>query len=118
MKWIIGLIIVSSSLFANISVVASDGNTIQSNISSEASRCAYYVFVDSQGEVLEIVENTHKDVHGGASSKLVTMLKEKKVSHIIASNFGDKLITKLKENKIKYTLYKGDINSAIQSLKK
>ncbi len=116
MKWIIGLMIMSSSLFSNIGVIASDGNTIHANVSSEASRCAYYVFVDSEGKVLEIVENAHKDVHGGASSKLVMMLKEKKVSHIIAANFGTKLITKLKENKIQHTFYKGDIDSAIENL--
>ena len=118
MKWIIGLLIVCSSLFSDITVVASNGNTLNANISSEASRCAYYVFLDSEGKVLEIVQNPHKDVQGGASSKLVVMLKEKKVSHMMASNFGDKLIGHLESNHIKYTVHKGDINSAIQSLKK
>ena len=118
MKWIIGLLIVCSSLFSDITVVASNGNTLNAAISSEASRCAYYVYLDSDGKVLETVQNPHKDVQGGASSKLIAMLKEKKVSHMIASNFGDKLIGHLESNHIKYTLQKGDINSAIQSLKK
>ncbi len=118
MKWIVGLLIVCSSLFSDITVVASDGNTLNATISSEASRCAYYVYFDSEGKVLEIVQNPHKDVHGGASSKLLAMLKEKKVSHMIAANFGDKLIGYLEENHIKYTVHKGDVNSAIQSLKK
>ncbi len=60
----------------------------------------------------------HKDVHGGASSKLVAIPEEKKVSYMIAANFGDKLIGHLQPNHIKYTIYKGDINSAIQSLQK
>ena len=118
MKWIIGLLIVCSSLFSNVIVVASDSNTLNATISEEASRCSYYIFLDDKGKVLEIVQNPHKDVRGGASSKLVAMLKEKKVSHMIASNFGDKLIGYLEENHIKYTLHKGDVNSAIQSLKK
>ena len=118
MKWIIGLLIVCSSLFADTIVVASDGNTLNANISAEASRCAYYVFIDSEGKVLEMLQNPHKDVQGGASSKLVAMLKEKKVSHMIALNFGEKLIRHLESNHIKYTIYKGDINSAIQSLRK
>jgi len=118
MKWIIGLLIVCSSLFSDITVVASDGDTLNANISSEASRCGYYVFLDSKGKVLETVQNPHKDIQGGASSKLVAMLKEKKVSHMIASNFGDKLIGYLEANHIKYTVHRGDINSAIQSLKK
>jgi predicted Fe-Mo cluster-binding NifX family protein len=118
MKWIIGLLIVYSSLFSDITVVASDSGTLNANISSEASRCAYYVFLDSEGKVLETVQNPHKDVQGGASSKLIALLKEKKVSHMIASNFGDKLIGHLEANHIKYTIHKGDINSAILSLKK
>ncbi len=117
-KWILGSFLVCSSLFSNATVVASDGNTINASISSEASRCAYYVFLDSQYKVLEIVQNPHKDVHGGASSKLLAMLKEKKVSHMIAANFGDKLIGYLESNHIKHTIQKGNINSAIQSLKK
>jgi predicted Fe-Mo cluster-binding NifX family protein len=118
MKWIIGLLIVCSSLFSDITVLASDGDTLKANVSSEASRCSYYIFLDSEGKVLEIVQNQHKDVRGGASSKLLAMLKEKKVSHMIAANFGDKLIGHLESNHIKYTVHKGDINSAIQSLKK
>ena len=118
MKWIIGLLIVCSSLFSDITVVASDGNTLTAKVSSEASRCSYYIFLNGEGKVLETVQNPHKDVQGGASSKLVAMLKEKKVSHMIASNFGDKLIGHLQSNHIKYTIHKGDINSAIQSLKK
>jgi predicted Fe-Mo cluster-binding NifX family protein len=117
MKWIVGLLIVCSSLFSDVTVVASNGNTLTATISSEASRCDYYVFLDSEGKVLETVQNPHKDVPGGASSKLITMLKEKKVLHMIAANFGDKLVGHLQSNHIKYTVHKGDINSAIKSLK-
>ncbi len=118
MKWFIALLIVCSSLFSDITVIASDGNTLNANISSEASRCAYYVFLDSDAKVLETIQNPHKDVWGGASSKLLALLQEKKVSQMIASNFGDKLIGFLEANHIKYIVYKGDINSAIQSLQK
>ena len=118
MKWLIGLLIVYSSLLSDTTVIASDDNTLKANISSEASRCAYYIFLDDKGKVLEMVQNPHRDVQGGASSKLIAMLKEKKVSHMIASNFGDKLIGHLEANHIKFTVYKGDINSAIQSMNK
>ena len=118
MKWIIGLLVVCSSLFSDITVIASDGNTENANVSSKASRCAYYVFLDDEGKVLETLQNPHKDVHGGASSKLLALLEKKKVSRMIASNFGDKLIGFLEANHIKYIVYKGDINSAIQSLQK
>ena len=43
MKWLVGLLIVCSSLFSNVIAVASDGDNINSNISSKASRCNYYM---------------------------------------------------------------------------
>ncbi len=118
MKWFIGVLIICSSLFSNVTVVASTGDTLEAEIAAEASRCDYYVFFDNEGKVLETMKNPHKDVQGGASSKLVAMLKEKKVSHMIASNFGDKLIKHLRSNHIKYTIRKGGISDVIQSLQK
>ncbi len=118
MKWILGLLILCSSLFSDITVLASDGNTLNAKVSSKASRCSYYIFLNSEGKVLETMKNPHKDVQGGASSKLVAMLKEKKVSHMIASNFGNKLIKHLRSNHIKYTIRKGGISDVIQSLQK
>lgn len=116
MKWIVGLLIVCSSLFSDVIAIAGDGETLASNISSKASRCTHYIFIDENGKVLEIVQNPHKDIKGGASSRLVEMLSSKKVSHFIASNFGDKLIKSLDSNSIKYTTYKGTINDFIQEM--
>ncbi len=118
MKWLIGLLIVCSSLFSNIIVVASNGNNLNSDISSKASRCNYYIFIDRSGKILEISENIYKDVKGGASFKLIEMLNSKKVSHMIASNFGDKLTKSLNSNSIKYTIYKGNINTFIEQVLK
>jgi predicted Fe-Mo cluster-binding NifX family protein len=116
MKWLVGLLIVCSSLFSDIIAVASDGDNLNSNISSKASRCNYYVFIDKNGKTLEILQNSHKDIKGGASSKLIEMLNRKKVSHFIASSFGEKLIISLDSNNIKYTIHKGDINTFIQQV--
>ena len=118
MKWIAGLLLICTGLFADMTVIASDGEKLDSKVSSKASRCHYYIFIDENGKVLEILRNPHQNVRGGASSKLLEMLKDKKVSHMMASNFGEKLMKGLESNKIKYTIYQGDISSAIQSLDK
>ena len=116
MKWLVGLLIVCSSLFSNVIAVASDGDNINSNISSKASRCNYYILINKSGNVLEIIPNSNKDIKGGASSKLIEMLNRKKVSHLIASSFGDKLMMSLDSNNIKYTIFKGKINTAIKQI--
>ncbi|MCD6432500.1 MAG: hypothetical protein J7L21_00520 [Sulfurimonas sp.] len=119
MKWIFVALLVCSSLFSDIIAIASDGNNLNSNISSQASRCNYYIFIDKNGNIIEILQNFNKDIKGRASSKLIDMLNNKQISHFIASNFGDKLIMSLNSNNIKYTTYKGTVNSFIkQKIKK
>lgn len=116
MKWLVGLLMVCSSLFSDIIAIASDGDTLRSNISSKASRCTHYIFIDENGKIIEIVKNPHKEIRGGASSKVLEMLLDKKASHFIASNFGDKLIMSLDANTIEYRVYKGNINTFIQKM--
>lgn len=118
MKWLVGIIIVCSGLLSDVIAIASDGNTLSSNISSNASRSDYYIFINEKGNTLEILSNSFKDIKGGASSKLVEMLKNKQVSHFVAANLGDKLENSLNSNNIKYTIYEGNINTFIEQLVK
>lgn len=118
MKWFIGLLVLISTLYSDITVIASDGDGVTANVSSKASRCDYYIFVNQSGKVIEIIGNGHKEVRGGASSALVTMLKENEATHFIAASFGGKLISALKSNNIRYTEATGSIQSVIGSLNK
>jgi len=118
MKWLVGIIIVCSSLLSDIIAIASDGDKLSSSISSNASRSDYYIFIDEEGNTLEILNNSFKDIQGGASSKLIKMLKNKKVSHFVASRLGGKLENSLNSSKIKYTIYNDSINTFIKKLVK
>jgi len=114
MKWLVGVFIVCSSLWSDVTVIASEGDTLSSNVSLNASRSDYYIFIDEKGNTLEVLNNSFKDIKGGASSKLVDMLKNKQVSHFVAANLGDKLENALNSNKIKYTIFNGSVNAYIQ----
>ena len=116
MKWLVLIVMVCSGLLSDIIAIASNGNSLSSDISSKASRCNYYIFIDENGKTLEVLQNPHKDVMGGASSKLIDMIQDKKVSHLVASSFGNKLIASLNTNNIKYTIYKGTINTFIEEV--
>ncbi len=116
MKFFIGILVLVSALYSDITVVASDGDSVTANVSSKASRCDYYIFVDQSGNVIEVIENGHKEVRGGASSALVTMLKERQATHFVAANFGDKLVSALKSNNITYTVTTGSVKNAIGTL--
>ncbi len=117
MKWLAGIMLLSGSLLADMIAIAGDGNSLSSNISSNASRANYYIFVDKKGKTLEILENSFKDTKGGASFQLTQMLKTKGASHFVASRIGGKLENSLTSNNIKYTIHKGKINTFIQQLK-
>ena len=116
MKWLVLIVMIYSGLFSDVIVVASDGNSLNSDISSKASRCNYYIFLDENGNTLEVLQNPHKDVFGGASSELIDMIHNKKVSHLVASNFGDKLVSSLNSHNIKYTIYKSEISTFIENV--
>jgi len=118
MKWLIGVLIVCSSLWSDVIVIASDSDTLSSNISSNASRSDYYILINEKGNTLEIVSNSFKDIQGGASSKLVEMLKNKQASHFVAASLGNKLENSLKSHKIKYTIFDGSVNTFIERLVK
>ena len=60
MKWLVLIVMVCSGLFSDIIAVASSGNSLNSNISSKASRCNYYIFIDENGKTLEVLQNPHK----------------------------------------------------------
>ena len=113
MKLLIGILVLCSTLYSDVTVIASDGDVVTANVSSKASRCDYYIFVDQNGKVTEIIENRHKEVRGGASSALVTMLKERQATHFIAASFGDKLVSALRANNIRYTVVTGSVQSAM-----
>ena len=51
MKWIVTLLLVCTSLFADMTVIASDGEKLDSKVSSEASRCHYYIFIYENSKV-------------------------------------------------------------------
>ena len=116
MKWLVLIVMIYSGLFSDVIVIASDGNSLNSDISSKASRCNYYIFLDENGNTLEVLQNPHQDVFGGASSKLIDMIHNKKVSHLVAASFGDKLTASLNSNNIKHTIHKGEINTFIEDV--
>ncbi|MEN8148161.1 MAG: NifB/NifX family molybdenum-iron cluster-binding protein [Campylobacterota bacterium] len=118
MRWFLGLFVLLGTLYADITVVASDGKALTSSVSEKASRCDYYFVIDESGKIIEVIENRHKDVRGGASSALVTMLKEKKATHFIASSLGTKLVDALQSSSIHYTVYAGSVESAVKDLVK
>jgi len=114
MRWIFGLMFVFGSLWAEVIVIASDGNNVKAGVSIDASRCDYYLFFNEEGSVLKSIKNPHKVVMGGASAQLMKLLRKEKASHFIAGRVGMKLENALIDEKIEYTIFDGSAEKAIR----
>jgi len=95
--------------------VASDGKTTAADVSSVAARSPYYLLFDTNGKLLEAVENLYKTAKSGASASLLSFLAKKEVTIIIAGDFGDKMIGDMKDKRINYVEFKGSVAEALEA---
>jgi predicted Fe-Mo cluster-binding NifX family protein len=99
-----------------IIAVASEGETLKANVSQTAARCPYFLIVDSEGKLLEAVENPYKDIRGGAGVSAANFLAGKNATIIVAGNCGDKMKGALGEEKIAYFEFEGIAEDAIKKI--
>jgi predicted Fe-Mo cluster-binding NifX family protein len=96
--------------------VASDGESLKANVSHTAARCPYFLIIDSEGKLLEAVENLYKDIRGGAGVSAANFLAEKNVTIVIAGNCGNKMKDMLKAQEITYFEFEGTVEEAITKI--
>ncbi len=118
MRLLFSLLFVVVSLWAEVVVIASEGENVNASVSADASRCDYYFIVNEKGKVLKSMKNPHRNVSGGASSHLIELLRIEQASHFIAARMGMKLENALITNKITYMIFNGSVNEAITNNKK
>ena len=96
-----------------IIAAASDGETLKAPVSPTAARCSYFLIVDSEGKLLEAVENLYQDTRGGAGVSAANFLAEKKVTVVIAGNCGSKMKSALEAQKISFFKFVGTVEEAL-----
>ncbi len=117
MRWLLSLLFVTGSLFAEVVVIASNGESVKASVSDNASRCDYYIIGDSEGTMFKSMKNPHRDVRGGASAQLMELLHAQKASYFIAAGVGMKLENALIAAQIGYTIFDGSVEDAIRTYK-
>ncbi len=96
--------------------VAADENAEAAYVSSQAARCTYYMLFDGTGDLLEIVDNPHKDAGGGAGPSAVDFLSSKGVTIVIAQTFGDKMINAMKNKGMNHYELKGEATGVVKEV--
>ena len=98
--------------------VASDGETLEAVVSHLAARGPYFLIVDSNGKLLEAVENPYKDTRGGAGVSAANFLAEKEVTIVVAGNIGNKMKDALDAQEIAFFKFEGIGEEAIKKILK
>ncbi len=94
--------------------VAAESTELTAMISKVAARAPYFLIFDQQNNLLQTLKNPSADVSGGAGPKAAAFLAEKKVSLVIAGQFGRKMQDALKSFKIQTVVRQGRVIDAVK----
>ncbi len=81
--------------------IASEGKTIDSDISEKGGRAPYYLIFENK-ELIEAIKNPFASGGGGAGFSVAYMLADKKVNLTIAGKIGGNMESALNEKEISF----------------
>lgn len=81
--------------------VASEGKSLNSDISQSGGRAPYYLLFENK-KLVEIIKNPFVSGSGGAGFSVAYMLAEKNVKLVISGKVGENMVSALKEKGIKF----------------
>lgn len=71
--------------------IASQGNTLESNIDSSFGRCAWFIIIDTEDGGMEFIPNTNRDMEEHAGKAAVELVALRNVEMIVSGEFGVKI---------------------------
>jgi predicted Fe-Mo cluster-binding NifX family protein len=89
-------------------VITSNGTDLESPISSIFGRCPVFLFLESDADEFEAVENPAGDVHGGAGIRAAQFVVEQGAEAVITGRVGPKAMDVLKAADIPIYIFHGD----------
>jgi predicted Fe-Mo cluster-binding NifX family protein len=93
--------------------IASEGETIDSQVGRQGARCPWLLFFDEDGQFKEALENPYQQKRGRAGVGCAGLLSEKGVGIFVAGNIGDKMADALDSEDIVFIPFSGSVKDAI-----
>lgn len=93
--------------------IASEGETMESQVGNQAARCPWLLFFDEKGELTETMENPHREERGGAGIKCAKLLADNDITLFVAGFVGDKMADALEQHNITFISFSGTVEEAI-----
>lgn len=94
--------------------VVSAGQAITDPVGDAAARSPYFLIFDGQGELIEVLENPHRETGGGAGPLVAVLMAERGVSTVVAGAFGTNIKASLEEKGVNYLEFSGQVGEAVK----
>jgi len=94
--------------------VASEGETMEAEVSQTAARCSYFLMFDGDGNLKNAVENPYQDTRGGAGVSVADFLAERNVTVFVAGGIGDKMKNALEAHGLTFVEFSGRVEEAVR----
>jgi predicted Fe-Mo cluster-binding NifX family protein len=94
--------------------VASDGETIDSQVAYKAARCHWFLLFDEKGQPIEALENPYREQRGDAGINSAALLAENEVTVFVAGNVGAKMADALEMSDISFIAFTGTVEDAVK----
>jgi len=92
--------------------VASEGETLDSEISQRGGRAQYYLIIENK-KIVEVIKNPFAMGSGGAGFSVAYMLADKKVDLVVAGNVGGNMVSALNEKGLKFKEASGKVEEVL-----
>ena len=86
---------------ALIAIVSAE-KTATGTVGNVAARSPYFLLFNGQGELIEVLDNPHRDTGGGAGPLVAEFMGERGITTMVAGNFGSNMKASLDEKGINY----------------
>ena len=94
--------------------IASDGETIDSQVAEQGARCRWFLFFDEKEQLTEVLENPYQQERGNAGIKCTELLSDNEVTVFVAGNVGNKMAAALERSDITFIAFTGTVEDAIK----
>jgi predicted Fe-Mo cluster-binding NifX family protein len=92
--------------------VASEGDGLDSEISSRGGRAPFYLVLED-GKIVETIKNPFAAGGGGAGFSVAYMLAEKNVALVVAGKVGGNMVSALKEKGLEFREASGRVGDVV-----
>ena len=96
--------------------VVSAGRDTAGTVGNIAARSPYFLLFNNRGELIEVIENPHKNIGGGAGPLVAELMAEKGVKTVIAGNFGINIKASFEEKGVGYLAFSGTVDEAVKCI--